>query len=346
MKKYLALTFLICSVATTLAGATFVDVAPSSLKNARAVEGGSQRVLIDTNTPLSELVKRLDGNWELVETGKAYWIGYTDDMYSIAAHGEKAIDPLLAFIRTSKSDKARGGAVLTLHLIGIGSQIAGRFGEPFTSKKSRDAFYKLLNDDSLRDEVLSLLVRDPWPSDIQPVFKTLAQVADDKCTATVNALFCYNLNNPAFEHSPLSKTNDVSVAITDQTGTTQIGVIDVIRITSDSSGQWDRPDPKTIIPSAVSETGHGRNVWKFRNPDEAQKIYSLHFQNRGREFSNSKDIHDVVWRAFYAIEQSDRYCSLNDPFNFTVSVTNICIIAPSAAKNLWLEWWQKQSGLK
>ena len=114
MKKYLALTFLICSVAATLAGATFVDVAPSSLKNARAVEGGSQRVLIDTNTPLSELVKRLDGNWELVETGKAYWIGYTDDMYSIAAHGEKAIDPLLAFIRTSKSDKARGGSYTPL----------------------------------------------------------------------------------------------------------------------------------------------------------------------------------------------------------------------------------------
>ena len=237
MKKYLALTFLICSVAATLAGATFVDVAPSSLKNARAVEGGSQRVLIDTNTPLSELIKRLEGNWNLVETGKAYWIGYTDDMFSIAAYGEEAINPLLSFIKTSKSDKARRGAVLTLHLIGIESQIVGRYAEKFTSEKVRKAFYQLLNDDDLRDEVLSLLVRDPWPSDIKPVFKTLAHVADDKCTATVNALFCYNLNNPAFEHSPLSKTNDGSVAITDQTGTTQIGVIDVIRITSDSSGQ-------------------------------------------------------------------------------------------------------------
>jgi hypothetical protein len=78
----------------------FLNVNPSPEKNERAVEGGWQHVAIDTNTPLPQLIKRLDSNWREIETGKGYWIGYTDDMYSIAAHGDEAIDPLLNFIKS------------------------------------------------------------------------------------------------------------------------------------------------------------------------------------------------------------------------------------------------------
>jgi hypothetical protein len=89
----------------------------------RAVTGGSEYVALDTNTPLPQLISRLESNWRLVETGKGYWIGYTDDMYSIAAHGDAAIDPLVGFIKSAQSDKARYGALLSLHLIGIQSRI-------------------------------------------------------------------------------------------------------------------------------------------------------------------------------------------------------------------------------
>ena len=57
------------------------DAAPSGRPNERAVEGGSRPVGLETNVPLQMLIQRLKGNWSLVETGKGYWIGYTDDHY-------------------------------------------------------------------------------------------------------------------------------------------------------------------------------------------------------------------------------------------------------------------------
>ena len=77
------------------------------------------------------LIQRLEEDWREVETGKAYWIGYTKDMYSIAAHGDDAIYPLLSFIKKAKSNRAKYGAILSLHLIGIDRKIAGRFYEEF-----------------------------------------------------------------------------------------------------------------------------------------------------------------------------------------------------------------------
>jgi len=72
-------------------------------------------------------------------TGKAYWIGYTDDMYSIAAHNDAAIPPLLELIEQTKNPKAAYGAVLTIHLIGIERTVKGRFYEEFKNKKARAA---------------------------------------------------------------------------------------------------------------------------------------------------------------------------------------------------------------
>lgn len=109
---------------TSFAQKPFLDVPPAGRENVRSAEGGGMKVTLDTTTPLPVLVKRLEGNWREVETGKAYWIGYTDDMYSIAAHGDDAIAPLIALARTTTSDHAKYGAVLTLHLLGIERQSA------------------------------------------------------------------------------------------------------------------------------------------------------------------------------------------------------------------------------
>jgi hypothetical protein len=170
------------------------DTNSSGRENFLAVEGGSIEAKIDRLTPLPFLIQKFNGTWRLRETGKGYWIGYTDDMYSIAAYKEAAIEPLLDFINSSSATKAQIGAMYTLHLIGIDSRIAGRFYEEFVNKNARTALLKLLANDSLRIEVAELLGRDPWLSDV-PVLMNYLRDSVSNGWAIVNLLDRCKLKN-------------------------------------------------------------------------------------------------------------------------------------------------------
>jgi hypothetical protein len=315
----------------------FADVAPSGRPNERAVEGGSQTVGVETNVSLQTLIHRLEGSWRLVETGKGYWIGYTKDMYSIASHGEQAIEPLVEFIRSTSSDHARDGALLALHLIGIKSRVAGRFDEEFTSKRVREAFYGFLADARLRDAVLLLLVRDPWLSDVPRVMKLLAQEDDTNRRPTVNALFRYALNCGAFGGTLPDDVSSAHVFLVEGKQTTAVGQLIVLT--------EERPGEGVERINQLHSTGEDpiiqwrpngrRKVWKFTDPEAARSVFAAHFRDR-----------DICWVTYDALRKDDfvfRYCNLDDPFNFHVSGTNVYILNPSAAKARWLEWWGKQS---
>src|SRR5262249_27795033 len=143
-----------------------VDVAPSGRQNYLAVEGGGILMRIDSITPLDSLIARLSEPWHLIETGKAYWIGYNNDMFSIAARAADAIQPLLNVLKRPSPDGEKEGALLCLHLIGIDRRIAGRFSENFVNPKARNALLDALRDTSIQVYVMRLLERDPWQSDI------------------------------------------------------------------------------------------------------------------------------------------------------------------------------------
>jgi hypothetical protein len=130
-------------------------------------------VVVDAVVALPELLRRLSNDWQFVETGKGYWIGYTDDMYSIAAHGEAAIAPLLKLAKNAPSSHTRLGAVYSLHLIGIESHEAGRYIEQFKVLAARQALRSLLTDTTVGVTVGKLLMRDPWQSDIPLIFEAL-----------------------------------------------------------------------------------------------------------------------------------------------------------------------------
>jgi hypothetical protein len=115
------------------------DVAPSGRQNYLAVEGGGWKMKIDTTTSLDSLIGGLSKNWQFIETGKMYWIGYTEDMYSIAARGDIAIQPLIDVLQNSSNSYAKYGAIYCLHLIGINRTIVGRFTEKFVNTKARAA---------------------------------------------------------------------------------------------------------------------------------------------------------------------------------------------------------------
>ena len=116
-----------------------IDATPSSRQNYIAVEGGGWKVKIDTTISLDSLIGRLSKNWQFIEAGKMYWIGYTEDMYSIAARGDSAIQSLINVLQSSSNSYAKYGAIYCLHLIGINSTIEGRFYEKFVSPKARTA---------------------------------------------------------------------------------------------------------------------------------------------------------------------------------------------------------------
>ncbi len=161
----------------------------------RATEGWGDRsiVMLDTVASLDNLIGRLNSNWKLVSTGKAYWIGYTDDMFSIARYGDTAIKLLTDFINKNTSYKARIGAVYTLHLIGTNSKVTGRFYETFTNIKAREALLHLLNEEDLQDRVMGLLIRDPKTADVKYIMEAMINSKTD-CWTLVNGLIRYNLS--------------------------------------------------------------------------------------------------------------------------------------------------------
>lgn len=173
---------------------TYVDSYPSGKENCLAVEGGCIPMPIDWKSSLDVLIKKLNEDWYFLETGKGYWIGYTNDMFSIAARKDSAIQPLLNFIECNANERGKTGAIYCLHLIGINSRIVGRDYEEFGNIKARKALLYLLKYPNLRERVITLLVRDPWASDISKIFETFVNSSDD-CWELVSGLRNYRLKN-------------------------------------------------------------------------------------------------------------------------------------------------------
>jgi len=167
MKPNLQLSILLVIVVSQCcAQHTYIDRAPSGRENYLPVEGGSIHMNIDSTTSLATLIKRLSGKWELLETGKMYWIGYTDDMFSIAARGREAINPLVHLVEANSNSQAKLGAIYTPHLIGIRRRIVGRFVEAFVNTSARKALLYLLKYPDWQPMIMQLLIRDPWLSDV------------------------------------------------------------------------------------------------------------------------------------------------------------------------------------
>jgi len=162
--------------------AQIFDVGPTGKENVLPVEGGSIVIKIDSVTPLNILIGKLNDDWTFRETGKGYWIGYTNDMFAIASRGDEAIPVLVNFFKNTQKEKGKIGALYTLHLIGIQRQIVGRFVERFTNRKARLALLGLLKEKNYAYDIVELLMRDPWKSDLPYFFEILRSEKDDEIT--------------------------------------------------------------------------------------------------------------------------------------------------------------------
>jgi len=195
MKKNIHFVIFYLLLSTRLfAQQEYIDVPPTGKQNYLPYEGGSALIAIDSTSSLDSLINQLYSDWQLGFTGKGYWIGYTTDMYSIAARENEAIQPLLNIIDSSSNLHARIGAIYCLHLIGIDRRIAGRFYEEFFKMEARKALLYSLKYKELQSTIMELLIRDPRLSDVPKIVEVMIN-SDDNCWTLVNGLNRYELKS-------------------------------------------------------------------------------------------------------------------------------------------------------
>jgi hypothetical protein len=159
---------------------------------------------LDSTTPTKKLVQQLAEHTELVFTGKGYWIGYNQHMLSIAARRDEALPLLESFVRNAKSLEEKRAGLYTIHLIGIDSEVIGRFEENFRNRKARETLWRLMKIEELTDPICRLLKRDPWPADIPAIMEALS-VVKVECPATLNSLKRYAMPGCPLDNVPKSE---------------------------------------------------------------------------------------------------------------------------------------------
>jgi hypothetical protein len=102
----------------------------------------------------------------------------------------------------------------TLHLIGIDRQIVGRFTERFVDSNARSTLLQLLSDHEYAQDIIELLMRDPWRSDIPYLLDFLQTETDDKATwPIVNALCRYRMPDLPYNNTLSKNIESLTVSL-------------------------------------------------------------------------------------------------------------------------------------
>ncbi len=321
-------------------------------------------------TELDSLIRQFDNKWELEETGKSYWIGYTALMYKIALKKDTAIDRLVKYINCTENLEGKFGALFCLHLIGIDSKIAGRFHENFINSKARKALLSLVFQKDLTSQIVFLLARDPWPSDLPTLIKLLKKGSNRNL---VNALFRYTNDETPFRQNISSTIDTFNVLFKNYSGTYSIGEIitiykekenePLVKATEEDknykSGDIINVGGDDGYTSKVNQLNHrgdvfieyeysGRIVRKFiPNKDEINNI-RRQFSCSIYEINNSKceKVNELFYSFFKLSKDKSGFAYLDhyDFFHYLSCANEIIICDVKTAQQKWLEFF-KAKGL-
>jgi len=281
----------------------------------RAVEGGGGVVNIDSITPLSQLIERLKYPLQFVETGKAYWIGYPDLMFSIAYHKDKAVQPLIDFINRVRSIEAKENALYTLHLIGLESRTGGRFYEEFKNPKARKALLQFMDHYGLHGAVVHLLMRDPWRMDIPYYMEYLSKPHKDysKVLHALNRFYLLK-GRPIGQEIPayLRKIN--------------------IKVKYPGSGSCPY-----ITDMIALKKAFGRKVYvdSALTSSEQWKDCFKRIQER-----NTKSQTSIASALLFKLGGWGSFSSFDSKYFYAFDRGKISIYGFSGARRVWLDWWK------
>ena len=276
---------------------------------------------LDSVTPLIKLIDKLETQNKLNRTYNTGFIGYNDLMFSIAVHGDSAIEPLIKFIHSIKSYDAKIGAVFTLHLIGINCKINFENGfEVFPNQHARKALFQLLaEEDSLQPMVMLLLSRKPMASDVPVLFDILNSSKSD-CWAITCGLIRYDLKNIPVAQKLPEKIFRKEVYINNPKGTLN-----------------DRAISKTI--KKIATKYHDYVVvedtlfnYHYEMPMMYDRGIMLHMVENHVRIGDVCDF--CIFTSIFTFGSNFQYYYKNDKITFCSSKTS---------KHLWLEWWKSQT---
>jgi hypothetical protein len=266
---------------------------------------------------MDSLINRLESPWDFVETGKAYWIGYTDDMFSIAQYKTRAIKPLINLINKTDSFKTQIGALFTIHLIGIDSRFAGRFKEKFIDTLARNALISFLNNPKLRQMVLLLIMRDPWPTDIPYLMDCLSN-GENESSNILSALQRYN-----FDSKPLGQK------IPDNILTKEIKII------------TNEPFSRQPIHDMIALKKELENIVIIDSEILMSKEWNIGEQslNINSVQSEQQSVGTVIE---FLTDSVFSYTYFGNRYFYIYQDGIITIFGPKKAKEIWLNWWKEK----
>ena len=269
---------------------------------------------LDSVTPLLELIPQLEIKNNLHETGKAYWIGYNELMFSIAVYSDKAIEPLVNFIHKTRSHKSQYAAILTLHLIGIDCKIVGRSWEKFSNNKAREALIRLLaENDTLQPEIMSLLIRDPRESDIPKLFNIMDSLNTD-CWAITSGLLRYDLKTfPVAQDLPQN--------------------ILLKQITYKNRDIF--PSNERLIDALKNFSLKYRDLIVVEDT-----LYNYNYQ---MPYRIGIDSNKISIKYMVRLCTMTNYWSIGPNFQYFYKDGRLTFCSAITTKRLWLEWWNSQS---
>ncbi|MDD4968012.1 MAG: hypothetical protein PHT07_01135 [Paludibacter sp.] len=270
--------------------------------------------MIDSVSSIQELIPKLKTNYTLYDTYKGYWIGYNDLMFSIAVHGDSAIQPLVNFIETTNSMNAKFAGLYTLHLIGIHCKEAGRDYEEFTNMNARKALLKLYRNVDLQVKIMQLLIRDPRESDIPQLFDILESSHTD-CWTISSGLLRYYLPNKPFTRGIPENILHLKIHMKEYTNDYHDN-----KINQDILKKINRKYKKYIV---VEDT-----------------LFNYQFSHRIASYDDNQIyLHELLSSCAYI-----DYCGEignNYQYYYKNNIIHFCSSATS--KKLWLAWWKSQS---
>jgi hypothetical protein len=282
----------------------------------RAVEGGSVEVMVDTITKLNKLISRLEKPWEFNATGKAYWIGYTNDMYLIAKYKDSAIGLLVDFINKSTNTDAKIGGLYTVHLIGIKSKIAGRFFEKFEDTIARNAIIQYINNDKLHETVIELLMRDPWVSDI-PIFINYLSEPNHNYSAILSAMQRYEVKNRPFGQQLNDTLYRKKILIKSIKSYSRNPYYDMIALKKSFRAN-------IYIDTAISNS----KEWITSIENINNDLIKTEYQSSGTLLS-------------FLTNSVFSYYRFANNFFYCFEKNKLSIYGPIQARDIWLQWWKE-----
>ena len=311
-------TFCILLISALSSLGQFIDRAPSGKQNCLVIEGGGRLVNIDSTTSLDTLIARLSNDWQFIETGKMYWIGYTEDMFSIAARRDIAIQPLVNLLENSSNEHAKYGAIYSLHLIGIDRKIIGRFSEKFVNPKARKALLQFLKYPALQADIMRLLIRDPWKSDVPYIMGIMKSCKSD-CWALVNGLTRYEIKDlPIYQTIP-DNIKNLSVQL---------------KYTNESILESDF-DFESQIKEALDSFNHLKS--------KSISIEDTLFKSKLRGDFKSKFGSPITIEEFFSLLDFNNYLSLGSSIQYYLDGGKLYICSPETAKRKLITWWADQT---